>query len=125
MTLKRIQREIIDLQKEDKGDIQLSPVEDNLHIWKGSIPGPEGSVYEGGVFDVDIVLPNDYPLVPLSGGLYARFSHSIRFSAPRAMFKTKYVPFALFLSSVLILAVLQDLSYERAAFTFNSPTRLS
>lgn len=61
MTMKRIHREIADLKKEDLGPIVLEPVENNLHVWKGSLPGPLGSVYEGGVFDIEIVLPSDYP----------------------------------------------------------------
>lgn len=62
MTMKRIQREISDIKKEDLGSIVLEPT-DNLQVWRGVIPGPEGSVYEGGVFQVEIVLPNDYPFV--------------------------------------------------------------
>ncbi|KAG6841069.1 hypothetical protein C0991_002161 [Blastosporella zonata] len=46
MTLKRIHREVADLKKEDLGPIVLAPSDDNLYLWKGSIPGPEGSVYE-------------------------------------------------------------------------------
>ena len=61
MTMKRIRREIADLKKEDMGPILLEPDESNLNMWKGSIPGPEGSLYEGGVFDVEISLPHDYP----------------------------------------------------------------
>ena len=61
MTMKRIHREIADLKKEDLGPIVLQPIENNLYVWKGSIPGPTGSVYEGGVFDVEIILPSDYP----------------------------------------------------------------
>ncbi|KAF9473379.1 hypothetical protein BDN70DRAFT_885893 [Pholiota conissans] len=72
MTMKRITREIADLKREDLGDIKLEPNEHNMNIWKGSIPGPEGSLYEGGVFDVEIVLPPDYP-----------------FSAPKVIFKTR------------------------------------
>ncbi|CAA7262490.1 unnamed protein product [Cyclocybe aegerita] len=71
MTLKRIHREIADLKKEDLGPIVLEP-SDSLYIWKGSIPGPQGSVYDGGIFNVEIVLPNDYP-----------------FSAPKVLFKTR------------------------------------
>jgi len=71
MTMKRIHREIADLKKEDLGPIVLEP-SDNLQIWKGSIPGPQGSVYEGGTFLVEIQLPNDYP-----------------FSAPKVVFKTR------------------------------------
>lgn len=59
--MKRIRREIADLKKEDMGPILLEPDESNLNMWKGSIPGPEGSLYEGGVFDVEISLPHDYP----------------------------------------------------------------
>ncbi|KAF9447467.1 ubiquitin-conjugating enzyme, partial [Macrolepiota fuliginosa MF-IS2] len=72
MTLKRINREVADLQKEDLGQMALAPTEDNLHVWRGTIPGPEGSVYEGGVFNLEICLPADYP-----------------FSAPRVTFKTR------------------------------------
>ena len=61
MTMKRIHREIADLKKEDLGPIFLEPTENNLYVWKASIPGPTGSVYEGGVFDVEITLPADYP----------------------------------------------------------------
>jgi hypothetical protein len=63
MTLKRIHREIADLKKEDLGPIVLEPAETNLYVWKGSIPGPPGSLYEGGVFNVEIALPSDYPYV--------------------------------------------------------------
>jgi ubiquitin-conjugating enzyme E2 D/E len=62
MTMKRIQREISDIKKEDLGNIVLEPT-DNLQVWRGVIPGPEGSVYEGGVFQVEIALPSDYPFV--------------------------------------------------------------
>ena len=65
MTLKRIHREVADLKKEDLGAIILTPSDDNLFLWKGSIPGPEGSVYEGGVFNFEVVLPADYPYVGL------------------------------------------------------------
>lgn len=62
-TLKRIHREIADLKKEDLGNITLGPSDDNLFQWKATLPGPEGSVYEGGVFNVDIILGHDYPYV--------------------------------------------------------------
>ncbi|RPD65160.1 hypothetical protein L227DRAFT_649344 [Lentinus tigrinus ALCF2SS1-6] len=71
-TLKRIHREIADLKKEDLGDIKLSPSDDDLFRWNATIPGPEGSVYEGGVFHAEIVLAHDYP-----------------FSAPRVTFRTR------------------------------------
>ena len=30
----------------------------------GTITGPEGTPYEGGVFDVDIIIPTEYPFEP-------------------------------------------------------------
>ncbi|TCD66881.1 hypothetical protein EIP91_000779 [Steccherinum ochraceum] len=71
-TIKRIHREIADLQKEDLGAITLRPSDDSLFLWNATLPGPEGSVYEGGVFQVEIVLGHDYP-----------------FSAPKMTFKTR------------------------------------
>ncbi|KAJ7148668.1 ubiquitin-conjugating enzyme/RWD-like protein [Mycena crocata] len=70
-TMKRIHREISDVKKEDLGQITLVP-SDNLFVWTGTLPGPEGSVYEGGVFNVAVNLPPDYP-----------------FSAPKITFKTR------------------------------------
>jgi ubiquitin-conjugating enzyme E2 D/E len=55
-----------DLKKEDMGEITLEPLENNMYLWRGTIPGPEGSVYEGGVFHVEIHLPPDYPCVSSS-----------------------------------------------------------
>eukprot|EP00597_Dinobryon_sp_UTEXLB2267_P006858 CAMPEP_0170082356 /NCGR_PEP_ID=MMETSP0019_2-20121128/17975_1 /TAXON_ID=98059 /ORGANISM="Dinobryon sp., Strain UTEXLB2267" /LENGTH=166 /DNA_ID=CAMNT_0010297207 /DNA_START=35 /DNA_END=535 /DNA_ORIENTATION=- len=34
-----------------------------MHL-KGSIKGPDDSPYAGGLFEVDIVIPNDYPFSP-------------------------------------------------------------
>ncbi|KIM54697.1 hypothetical protein SCLCIDRAFT_136168 [Scleroderma citrinum Foug A] len=72
MTMKRIHREISDVKKEDLGAITLAPTQDSLYRWKGTIPGPQGSPYEGGVFNVDIQLGADYP-----------------FSAPKVTFATR------------------------------------
>ncbi|KAF8841473.1 UBC-like protein [Paxillus ammoniavirescens] len=72
MTMKRIHREIADAKKEDLGAITLAPTQDSLYHWKGAIPGPQGSPYDGGVFDVDIQLAPDYP-----------------FSAPKVTFGTR------------------------------------
>ena len=62
MTMKRIHREIADLKKEDLGNISLGPKsDDNPLVWTALIPGPEGSVYQGGVYEAEIILPPDYP----------------------------------------------------------------
>lgn len=45
MTLKRINREIKDLDKEDLGDMTLEPTDDNMFVWKvcGSRPCRSGA----------------------------------------------------------------------------------
>ena len=62
MALKRIHKEIADIKKEDLGGMTIEPT-DNLFLWNASIPGQEGSPYEGGLFRLEIHLPPDYPCV--------------------------------------------------------------
>jgi hypothetical protein len=52
-----------DLSKEDLGALSLVPNESNIFSWRATLPGPAGSPYEGGEFEVDIRIPEDYPYV--------------------------------------------------------------
>ena len=93
MTLKRIHKEIADIKKEDLGGMMIEPT-DNLFLWNASIPGQEGSPYEGGLFRLEIHLPPDYPCVlPIPTApvfLPKHFTISARFSAPKILFLTRY-----------------------------------
>ena len=72
----------------------LAPAGDNLFAWTASIPGPEGSCYEGGLFHIDISLAHDYPCVHYATLAYRRSNVAIcRFSAPKMAFRTRYGPF--------------------------------
>ncbi|WOO77320.1 Ubiquitin-conjugating enzyme E2 D4 [Vanrija pseudolonga] len=64
MAAKRIRKEITDLARENLGDIKLAPNESNIFQWRAVLPGPAGSPYEGGVFEVDVRVPDDYPFSP-------------------------------------------------------------
>jgi ubiquitin-conjugating enzyme E2 D/E len=78
--------QIADLAKENLGDISLSPDEANIFVWKAILPGPAGSPYEGGMFEVDIRIPPDYPYVP---SLPLPDYTDGRFSPPKLLFLTK------------------------------------
>jgi len=64
--INRIKKELRDCSKDSEtSGLKVELVdESNLLHWKGCIKGPVGTSYEGGLFHIDIVLPNDYPFVP-------------------------------------------------------------
>lgn len=63
--MQRIQKELAEIQKEAPETISAGPVSDkNLFNWEGFIIGPTGSPYEGGMFKLSILYPEDYPFRP-------------------------------------------------------------
>ncbi|CAI4211010.1 unnamed protein product [Parascedosporium putredinis] len=61
---KRIIKETERLQKEPVPGISAVPHEDNLRYFDVEIHGPAQSPYEGGVFKLELFLPDDYPMTP-------------------------------------------------------------
>ena len=61
----RAMKEFQDLQKNKKDhSVEVKLVDNNIRHWKGRIKGPIDTCYAGGVFDVDIIIPDDYPFKP-------------------------------------------------------------
>ena len=60
----RIKKEYQDLQKEKNSNVKVKLVDNDIRHWKGRIKGTIDTCYAGGIFDVDIVIPDDYPFKP-------------------------------------------------------------
>jgi len=51
------------LQKPDPG-ISATPTEHNLRYFNVVIAGPQDSAYDGGVYKLELFLPEEYPMTP-------------------------------------------------------------
>ncbi|KAJ4994357.1 Ubiquitin-conjugating enzyme E2 35 [Stagonosporopsis vannaccii] len=61
---KRIIKETERLMNEPVQGISATPHDDNLRYFDVTIDGPSQSPYEGGIFKLELFLPDDYPMTP-------------------------------------------------------------
>eukprot|EP01098_Paradermamoeba_levis_P007765 TRINITY_DN3232_c0_g1_i1.p1 TRINITY_DN3232_c0_g1~~TRINITY_DN3232_c0_g1_i1.p1 ORF type:complete len:151 (-),score=55.97 TRINITY_DN3232_c0_g1_i1:141-593(-) len=71
----RIIKETKRLMSEPAPGISATPHNDNLRYFDVLIAGPASSPYEGGVFKLELFLPEDYPMSPPKARFLTKIYH--------------------------------------------------
>ena len=92
MALRRLQKEYQEILRDPPCNCSAGPTKDtNLYEWNATILGPEGSPYHGGVFNLKINFPTNYP-----------------YDAPKIQFTTKIYHPNIAPSGSICLDILKD-----------------
>ncbi|KAF9063295.1 ubiquitin-conjugating enzyme/RWD-like protein [Rhodocollybia butyracea] len=73
--LRRVNKEIADCKNDKTSNISLELVDNSPFHLKGSFPGPEDTPYQGGHFEVDIIIPDSYPFQPVKMKFITKVYH--------------------------------------------------
>jgi len=73
--LRRVNKEIADCKNDKTSNISLDLIDNSPFHLRGSFPGPEDTPYQGGHFEVDIVIPDAYPFQPVKMKFITKVYH--------------------------------------------------
>jgi len=74
-TAKLLQNQFKKIQSEPVEGIAVELSDDNLNEWKVFIEGPKETFYEGGIFQLSMKFPPDYPMMPPTVHFTSDFWH--------------------------------------------------
>jgi ubiquitin-conjugating enzyme E2 D len=73
--LRRLKKELNQLNANPSTHCSAGPVDDNIMLWKAKIFGPDDSPYKGGTFNLNIEFPTNYPFKPPSINFITKVYH--------------------------------------------------
>ncbi|KAI9032569.1 ubiquitin-conjugating enzyme/RWD-like protein [Phycomyces nitens] len=111
---RRLLKELRAFEKESRAHpeiLELSPeTDDDLLVWRAKLAGLPGTPYEGGVFDLSIAIPRNYPIQPPTIRFITTICHpNVHFKTGEIcldILKTEWSPAWTLQSTILAISLL-------------------